>query len=203
MVYIMIFCHVCFYTQIKYTVQVVGVISSPESPKYQPIRMVARWVSHGIVESWSQDGETVGLQLTNHYIMEPHTSRKEKRALRDKKKTWPFNCDSTSAKIYRTVASKSEVWYQWTLKRKKMCRVKLWKIGIWLVLQVVLPKLTQGGKYSHLHRVVRGHRRSSWQGLHKRSHNSHPLLVIQAQEICSHSRFFLQGICELQMQNAS
>lgn len=198
----MIFFHICFYTQINYSVQVVGAISCPEGPKYQPIRLVASWISHGIVESWSQDGETVGRQLRKHCSMEPHTSRKEKRALRDKRKSWPFNCDCISAKIYRTIASKLEVWYHWNLKSKKICRVKLWKICIWLVLQLVLPKLTQGGKCSHLHRVVRGHRRSSWQGLHKRSRSSHPLLVIQGQEICSHSRFFLQGICELQMQNA-
>lgn len=115
---------------------------------------------------------------------------------------WPFSCYCVSATIYRTIVSKLEVWYHWNLKSKKISRVELWKICTWLVLQVVPSKLTPGGKCSHLHRVVRGHRRSSWQGWHKRSHNSHPLLATRAQEICSHSRFFLQGICELQMQNA-
>jgi len=67
MVYIMIFCHVCFYTQRNYTVQVVGVIFCPGSPKYQPIGLVVKWISHGIVESWSQDEETVGLQRRKHY----------------------------------------------------------------------------------------------------------------------------------------
>lgn len=198
----MIFCRVCFYTQINYTVQVVGVISCPESPKQQPVRLVAKWISHGLVQSWSQDGETVGLQLRKHYSTEPCTSKEEERALRNKIRSWSFNCGCISAKIYRKIASKLEVWYHWNLKSKRICRVKLWKIRIRLVLQAVLPKLTQGGKCSHLHRVVRGCRRSSWQGLRKRSRNSHPLLVIQAVEICSHSRFFLQGICELQMQNA-
>lgn len=121
------FCHICFYTQM---IPCKWWESSPvQSSKYQPVRLVASWISHGVMEPWSWDGESVRLQLRKHYSVEPHINRKEKRALRLKRKSWPLNCDCISAKIYR-IASKLKVWHHWNLKWKKYAELNCKKICI-------------------------------------------------------------------------
>lgn len=114
-------CHVCFYTHNNLYWANVG--NRPLSRQSQiPVNQTVcvSWVSHEILESWYQDGNTMGL----HESMEPHISRKEKRTVRDKRDgllnvTIFSKIDRATDKV-----SKLEVWCQWNLKRG-IHRVKL------------------------------------------------------------------------------